>query len=1081
MARGVLIRLVPGWHWGVYMRHTWGVLCLALAVGVVGCSDDDESPDNGGTSGHASPDGGSSRSGSERTDISNGGFVSDGPDGTAPSIVRGPAGSAGSSGSSVPPGRTNAGSDEAGRAIADADLVQLQGDKLYAVSRYGGFAIMDVGQPEALKPIGRYKTVPAEPIEMYMRNGIAMVLYSGWEEYRRLSNGAYIWAATSRLLTLDVSNPAQISVLGTLDIPGQVSASRLLGDVLYVVSDQDGQCWGCEPARAGATAIISLQVKDPRNVTRIASLNFDQSGSNGASHSVMLSERRLYVTGAQELPSMLGHSIIQVVDIGNPDGSLQAGAKLTVKGGIRNHWQMDEYRGVLRVITQTPVVTGNDTDFPLVVQTFQVISAQELAPLGHTSISLPSPDSLQSAHFNGPRAYAATADQAAPLLTIDLSVPSEPRQRSSLALPPGYTTHFEARGERLIRLGIESGNEAGGATISLFDVKDLTAPKLLSHVNFGGHSSFYPSVANLTHKLLHVVDDNRGLILVPISDRGQNDAAKVCGGNEPATSGVQLIDLQNDELHVRGLAGTYGTAQRALIAHDALITVSNNQVQSFAIQDRDQPTASSHKTLSKLTTRTFALENGSSARVAEDRQRGYAAIDFVASEAIDDTDQSLATLELGTLLGEDGAPVCGHNVSILNMFAHGSQLEVVYSFYVADPNEENTARSQNGLVILDATDPAQPTVLSKITWPWTAGASIPPLRYGEYNGGATAIARTDHSIAVLEGVVDAESASVTATETRLRVIDLRDPSHPQTTLFPIARGLRNSGLFADGDTVVTSHFVLGNGENDNGRGRFFVDRIDLADPTHPQRLPDINVPGVLLHYLPGGSRAITSELTQVVLPDLTYHECHTNYAGRDWTLTGAGTPGMHGSELGDCATRKQRLHLVRLDQSAAVLEDSFELSETENVSSSSLGADVLFASIGRSYYASTRGDNETRSAPRLECFDCSRRRVYQRSTLITLSGLASGHFTIGRLTVEDASDTSETFGVWGEAEIHADGTRALLSGERDLAIIDASNPNAPTAQTRIQLDAVPYSLAIEGDSAIASLGGFGVQRVSLTN
>jgi hypothetical protein len=183
--------------------------------------------------------------------------------------------------------------------------------------------------------------------------------------------------------------------------------------------------------------------------------------------------------------------------------------------------------------------------------------------------------------------------------------------------------------------------------------------------------------------------------------------------------------------------------------------------------------------------------------------------------------------------------------------------------------------------------------------------------------------------------------------------------------------------------------------------------------------------------------------------------------------------------IGECVTSQQRLHLVRFEQQAAVLEDSFELKETESVSSSSLGDGVLFASLGRSYFDSFGGGIDPGNGLRVECFSCSSFRVYEPSTLITLGGLTSGHFSTGRLTVENTVRLGGTFGVWAEPEIHAYGTRAIVSGESDLAILDASDPSAPTSTKRIQLYAPAYSLALDGRSAVVSLGGPGVQRVSL--
>ena len=58
------------------------------------------------------------------------------------------------------------GGDDPGREIAEADIVHVEGDRLYALSRYGGLAVIDVSEPDDMRIMGRYR-VHAVPFEMY--------------------------------------------------------------------------------------------------------------------------------------------------------------------------------------------------------------------------------------------------------------------------------------------------------------------------------------------------------------------------------------------------------------------------------------------------------------------------------------------------------------------------------------------------------------------------------------------------------------------------------------------------------------------------------------------------------------------------------------------------------------------------------------------------------------------------------------------------------------------------------------------------------------------------------------------------
>src|SRR5690606_31444165 len=47
---------------------------------------------------------------------------------------------------------------EAARAIEEADVIKRSGDRLYALSSYGGLSVIDVSNPDALELLGRYRS-----------------------------------------------------------------------------------------------------------------------------------------------------------------------------------------------------------------------------------------------------------------------------------------------------------------------------------------------------------------------------------------------------------------------------------------------------------------------------------------------------------------------------------------------------------------------------------------------------------------------------------------------------------------------------------------------------------------------------------------------------------------------------------------------------------------------------------------------------------------------------------------------------------------------------------------------------------
>src|SRR5687767_1486862 len=133
---------------GARMTSVLGTLAFAGLVGLsfLACSGGPE-----GAAPNPGPGGGDDP----------GGFVSDNPGAAASTGIGGPntgvggavgSGQGGAGGMGGTGGNSGSGNpgDDPGREIAEADIIQTEGDRLYALSRYGGLSVIDAAQPEAL-------------------------------------------------------------------------------------------------------------------------------------------------------------------------------------------------------------------------------------------------------------------------------------------------------------------------------------------------------------------------------------------------------------------------------------------------------------------------------------------------------------------------------------------------------------------------------------------------------------------------------------------------------------------------------------------------------------------------------------------------------------------------------------------------------------------------------------------------------------------------------------------------------------------------------------------------------------------
>src|SRR5690606_7641299 len=159
------------------------------------------------------------------------------------------------------------GSVDANRAIEEADIIKREGDRLYALSAYGGLSIVDISDPDALSVLGRHRTT-ATPFEMYVRDETVFVLYNGYAEYLYDEDTeSYTYYQTSYVISLDVSNPKQIAEAQKFEINGYIADSRVVGDAMYVVAYDDAYCYRC--GDTPETNVLALNLSDPKKITKV--------------------------------------------------------------------------------------------------------------------------------------------------------------------------------------------------------------------------------------------------------------------------------------------------------------------------------------------------------------------------------------------------------------------------------------------------------------------------------------------------------------------------------------------------------------------------------------------------------------------------------------------------------------------------------------------------------------------------------------------------------------------------------------------------------------------------------------------
>ncbi len=131
----------------------------------------------------------------------------------------------------------NAPGDGAGggdtRKVEETDLYRLEGDRLYYLNSYRGLMVFDVSNVDAPKLLGR-SPIFGEPVEMVVRDGIASVVVADW--YGKLEDGTPFPGSIVR--GIDARDPANMKVTGEALLGGWVRDTRVVGDVLYAVTEK---------------------------------------------------------------------------------------------------------------------------------------------------------------------------------------------------------------------------------------------------------------------------------------------------------------------------------------------------------------------------------------------------------------------------------------------------------------------------------------------------------------------------------------------------------------------------------------------------------------------------------------------------------------------------------------------------------------------------------------------------------------------------------------------------------------------------------------------------------------------------
>ncbi len=776
------------------------------------------------------------------------------------------------------------------RAVVEPDVVRLEGDLLFVLNQYRGLSIVDLSgsSPEMLGTAPTY----GFPRDMYVRDDRAYVLVSNAFTYTQ-EGDTLDFEMHTQLFVVDVSDPEQPEIVGRFNLEGDLVDSRLVGDVLYsvtrlypyyyygggvgvavpeggtrgeepVATDQDnpvgtdpggpdgtdpdepGDSGGSEPGDTGEpggagqtdtvdlgeTVVTSVNVANPADIQVADEVRFEGTGQ------IIHATSHVIYVASTEWDSFDGstQTAIQYVDIDDPNGDIIVRDTVNVTGYVEDRFKLDEYDGVLRVVSYSW-----ENFRTVYITTVDVSNPDALSIMAETELEGAEGETLFATRFDGPRGYIVTYLFTDPLFVIDFSDPFAPEVVGELIIP-GWSTHIEPYGERLIALGVDDTDGTRRVKVSLFDVSDPANPGLADDpVSFGEDWAWSSAFSDV--KAFTILEDE-GLILVPFSGYSSETGT--------AYDRLQLIEYTLDTLTLRGAVDVQGNVRRSLAHSPDLLAVTTEQLVVIDPSNLDEPVVVS------------------TLQLAENVIDFVPLTDTLGAQIIADYDSSMTVVQTVALPLNGAQPIGEVSVDVgFQAAAFGSGTTVIL---VGTDYDEETYEGFYRVAAVDCSNPSAPSITSELV------IEVEPF-WGFYWGPFVDVAfAQDVAIAPCFGCFGfdtLESAFLVADTLVLRTwlsdtdttdvtfgtsdiqwqegLALVDASNLSSLRSASTIRLAYYGL-ASVDTPGNGYIYLSTiadaGETLGGYPlvAYFVAELDVSDPDEPDLGPSANVPGIFLEY-----------------------------------------------------------------------------------------------------------------------------------------------------------------------------------------------------------------------------------------
>jgi hypothetical protein len=580
-----------------------------------------------------------------------------------------------------------------GVEVAESDIWRIRGDRLYFFNQLRGLQLFDLkGDPEPEK-IASLR-MPAVGEQMYVLDDRYTILLAAWASWNR-----------SEIVLTEYDEAAGLRESHRIALPGSIAETRLIGDLLYVVTrfseyirtevpaeeevprGEEGEDAGTVERWVYKTGLdlTVIDYSDPSAPKELEGLQLAEQDRWGFYNAQVAATPTHLLVSTSNYENRKTTSEVYVIDIADQSKAPALVAQVPVDGHISDKFKMRIKADLLTTVSQ--INDWGNRRFETVVETFEIGEAHKGGFNRLDQARLGLGEQLFATRFHQDRLYVVTFERIDPFWVIDLADPRDLRILGELEVP-GFSRYLEPRGDDILAIGVENRV----VTASLFNATDPTNPTLLSRVSMGEGYSW--SEGNYDEKAINF-NAEEGLLLVPYQSYH----------NGKSEQKVQIIDVSEKAMTKRGTIDHNFRPRRAGLWNDHIVSVSGRELLVVDATDRDNPTTVSNTVIAWSTDRVIE-SGGYLLQVEEGNYWDSNATNALRVTTTGEPDTVLSEISLG-----EG--------TIVGMEERDGSLHLICSIvnYITDTNEDGqqVTRTEQMLQasVVDISDPGAVRLLGQ--------------------------------------------------------------------------------------------------------------------------------------------------------------------------------------------------------------------------------------------------------------------------------------------------------------------------------------------------------------------------------